>query len=589
MDLISVLQLLGGVGLFLYGMSLLGASLERVAGASLEKTLEKLTNNRIKGVALGAVVTGVIQSSAATVVMVVGFVNAGIMKLAQAVPVIMGANIGTTVTGQILRLGDIGDGNILLTLLKPSSFAPVCIGVGAGIMLISKRRRTKDIASIIIGLGILFFGMTTMESTLSPLKESETFQSIFFLFKKPFLGILLGAVVTAVLQSSSAAVGVLQAISSTGRITFSIAAPIILGMNIGKCVTVLIASIGTNKQAKRAVSIDVIINLIGVALFTIVVYSFNAIIGFSFWDSFVNRSSIANFHTLFNVVTSLVLLPFSGLLIKLSSVIIKDREHSKIEEELALLDDIFIKTPSLALEQSRKVILSMGSAVKENFEKCVSMLENYDERLVAELDDNERFLDKSETMLVDYLVKITSQNLSDSDSRLATELMHTVGDFERIGDYCINILSVAEYNKSSGLTFSSEGREELSYIKSAVAAIIDMTVEACRTDDIVIAARVEPLEETIDIIEETLKEKHISRLQSGLCNTQSGISFVEILTNMERIADHCSNIAVHILQRMSRQGTFDAHEHLRNIHQGGTEEYKALCRYYESIYCDPIK
>nr|MDD6335704.1 Na/Pi cotransporter family protein [bacterium] len=589
MDLISLLPLFGGIGLFLYGMSMLGTSLERVAGAKLESTLEKLTSNRVKGVALGAVVTAVIQSSAATVVMAVGFVNAGIMRLVQAVPVIMGANIGTTITGQILRLGDISNDNVFLALLKPSSFAPVCIAIGAAMRILCKKRKTKDIASILIGLGILFTGMVTMENTLAPLRDSESFRQLFFVFKNPLLGVLIGILVTGVLQSSSASVGVLQAISSTGTVTFSMAAPLIMGMNVGKCITVLIASIGTNKKAKRAVAIDIMINLIGATVIMAGVYAYQALFGFSFWDSTVTRGNIADFHSLFNIITTVLMFPFCGLLIKLSAKLVHDDGNTKIEQELALLDDIFLKTPSLALDQCKKVILSMGEAAVENFSLASSLLKEYDAKKRAKLEENETFLDRSETMLGDYLIKITGKNVTLEQSHRATEMMHTVGDLERVGDYAVNMAEVAEFNHNEEIGFSDQGKRELEHVTSAVQAILDMTMEAYKGDDRVICQRIEPLEETIDVLAEMLRTRHIERLKKGQCSTQSGISFVEALSNMERISDHCSNIAVHIIQRLSNDDTFDAHAHLSTAHQGVTEEYKALFKYYESLYCDPIR
>lgn len=589
MDLKSFLYLLGGIGLFLYGMNVLSSSLEKMAGVRLEKILEKLTNNRLKGVGLGAAVTAIIQSSAATSVMVIGFVNAGIMKLMQAIPVVMGANIGTTITAQILRLGDVSGENIILQLIKPSSFAPICILLGAALLLISKRSRTKDIASIIIGLGVLFFGMTTMETALSPLRDSQTFVDLFYIFRHPMLGLLLGLAVTAILQSSSAAVGILQAMSSTGTVTFSMAVPIIIGMNIGKCITVIIASIGTSKKAKRVVLIDVINNVIGAVCFMVFIYGFQSLIGFSMWDDVVNRGGIANFHTIFNVVTTVVLLPFCTGLINLSGKIIKDDDENKIEKEISLLNDMILKTPSVALQQCKKVIFTMLDAIQENYHIALGLMEKYDDKQAAALESNERFLDRSETVLGDYLIKITGKNISESDSRLATEIMHTVGDFERIGDYCVNLKEVAEYNLDQGLEFSAVCKKELEQMKSAVTHIINLTQEAYVNDDVVVAQRVEPLEDTIDMLEEMLKESHVERLKVGACSTQAGISFVEVVTNLEKIADHCSNVAVHITQRLTNNPSLDTHSHRQMLRQGPSEEFKALYRYYDDLYCSPIR
>lgn len=589
MDIANVLSLLGGIGLFLYGMNVLGKALEKLAGAGLEKTLEKLTGNKFKGILLGTAVTCVIQSSAATSVMIIGFLNAGIMKLAQAIPVIMGANIGTTITAQILRLGDISTDNMLLYLLKPSSFAPVCIAVGAAIMLVSKRSKTQNIASIIIGFGVLFFGMTTMESALAPLRDSEVFHNLLTMFENPLLGVAVGILITAILQSSSASVGMLQAMSSTGRVTFSMALPIVIGMNIGKCITVLIASIGTNKKAKRAVLIDVLNNVIGAAFFLIVICVYQKFIGFSFWNDAVTRGDIANFHSIFNIVTTALLLPFCGKLIKLSGKLVRDTQGSKMEQELQLLDDLFLKTPAIALNQCHTVMCSMAQTALENFDISCGLLANYDEKMRSVLEDNEHFMDKSETVLGEYVMKITSRDLDSGDHKDATEIMHSIGDFERIGDYCINIADVADYNANQNVSFSTEGNTELYYITSAVREILDMTAQAYQTQDPVIAYRIEPLEEAIDELVEVLKNKHVQRLQSGVCNMQKGISFVEILTHMERISDHCSNVAVQLLKKLSNDESFDPHAHLRTQHQGVTEEYRTLYQYYRTQFCVPVE
>ncbi len=589
MTIFSVLTLCGGIGLFLYGMSLLGTSLEKIAGAGLERTLERLTNSRLKGLALGAVVTGVIQSSAATTVMLVGFVNAGIMKFAQTVPVIMGANIGTTITGQILRLGDLSGSQLIFELIKPSSFAPIVIAIGSFMILITKRRKTRDIAHLLIGFGILFFGMTTMESALAPLKDSNAFQEIFFMFRNPLLGVLLGAVVTAVLQSSSASVGILQAISSTGTVTFSMAAPIIIGQNIGKCITVLIASIGTNKNAKRVVVCHLMINIIGAILFLVGIYGFQGLVGFSFWEKSMTRGNIADFHTLFNIATSVILLPFCSGLVSISKKILKDDAPSRADSSLALLDDIFLDRPTVALEQCRKVTLSMGETIQENYDMAVTLLHNFDEKTFEKLNENEDFLDKCETALGEYLVRITSQNIRREDQKEVAELLHSVGDFERIGDHCVNVAEVGQFNQEQGIYFSERGLEEIRIVTEAVKQVVTITLEAYKNDDLVVAYRVEPLEEVIDVLKEALKTHHIDRLSNGDCSVQAGISLTEFLTNMERISDHCSNIALHIIEKLNSSKSFDSHEYQQLMHRGLTEEYKALYKYYESKYYDPIK
>ena len=510
--------------------------------------------------------------------MLVGFVNAGIMKLSQTVPVMMGANIGTTVTGQILRLGDVnGTSSSLMKFLQPSSFAPLVIGIGAAIMLVSKKRRTKDIASLLIGFGILFFGMSTMEGALAPLKDSKSFRQLFFLFENPILGVLLGLVVTAILQSSSASVGLLQAISSTGAVTFSMAAPIVIGMNVGKCITVVLASIGTNKNAKRVVTCDLAMNIINACIYLTVIYTYQTFIGFSFWESPMTRGSIANFHTLFNIGTTVILFPFCSLLVKLAYKIIQNDEPSKIDKELALLDDIFLDRPTVALEQCKKVILAMGDAVKENYAIATSLIDSYDTKKIEQLNENERFLDKSETLLSEYLVRVTARGISKEQRSLAKEMMHSISDFERIGDHCMNIVDVIRYSKEQHIHFSAKAKSQLQYIKKAVEQVIYMTLEAFSIEDDTLASKVEPLEEVIDMLKETLKNEHILRLQDGNCNVQSSISYIELLTSFERISDHCSNIAFHILQKVNGNIS-DKH----TVHKNTTNEYKEL--YYSFLY-----
>ena len=586
MDLQSLLTMLGGVGLFLYGMKLMGQSLERFAGAKMEKTLEKLTSNRGKGVLLGAGVTAVIQSSSATIIMVIGFLNAGILKLMQAVPIIMGANIGTTITAQILRLGDINNDNLILQMLKPASFAPICVVIGAFVMLISKKNKTKDKAGIAVGLGILFIGMSMMESSVKPLASSPEFMELFLVLTNPVLGVLAGMCVTVLLQSSSASVGVLQAMSATGAITFSMAAPIVIGQNIGKCVTVLLASIGTNKNSRRAVCIDITMSIAGAILFLTAIYLYQGIIGFSFWDEPVNRGRIADFHTLFNLVTCIVMLPCINILITFAKKVVKDKNVSKIDEELALLDPIFIQNPSVALEQCKKVMVSMTDAVMENYKLCTACLYQHDPLSAEKIRENESFLDKTESVLGEYLVKITEQHLVGEDNRLATEFMHTVGDFERIGDHCMNLLEVSEYNMEQEIGFSKDALFELNFLSRAVGEALDTTVTAYQQEKESVCHKIGPLEDVVDDMVDTLKSKRIIRLQTGACTTEGGISYIEVLTNMERISDHCINISMHLHQRIIRE-SLDTHK--SEVFDREADEYKAMKVYYEKQYLDPVK
>lgn len=545
------MPLLAGVGLFLYGMSMLGGALEKLAGAGLEKILQKLTSNRIKGVLLGTGVTGVIQSSSATIVMVIGLLNAGIIQLAQALPVIMGANIGSTVTAQILRLGDLGGAGVLIQLLKPSSFGAILIALGACLYMFTKKNSSKNWGNICMGLGMIFFGMNTMEKTLLPLSEAAWFSDMLTVLQNPFLGILVGVAMTAVLQSSSASVGILQALSATGAITFSSAMPIILGQNLGKCVTVVLASIGSKKSAKRAVFLDVMVNFSGLVVFAAVFYAIQGIWGLPFWDSVVNRGNIADFHTLFNIATTVILLPFCNQMIRLATKLIKDKALSAREQEMARLDDLLIKTPSIALQQARGVIVSMGESALEAYRLARELNGKYTPENMAKLSEAEDFLDRSELALNNYILKITPNDLSAAESQMATELLHSLGDFERIGDHAENIAEVAQYNHENNVKFSAQGWAELNILFDAVEQVLENTVTMYRTEDLEAAEKVEPLEQVVDDLQEELRDRHVRRLQAGSCHVESGISFVELLTDLERISDHCTNVASNVIQRKS--------------------------------------
>ena len=583
----SVLMMLGGIGMFLYGMKLMGSSLESAAGAKMEKILEKLTSNKAKGVALGAGVTAVIQSSAATIIMVVGFLNAGILKLAQGVPVIMGANIGTTITAQILRMGDISGDNILLVLLKPSTFAPLLIVVSAFIMLMSKRQSVKDKTGIFMGLGILFMGMTFMQNSFAPLAESEEFSHIFTLFANPFLGVAVGMMVTILLQSSSAAVGVLQATASTGVVTFAMAAPITIGCNLGKCVTVLLASIGVNRDAKRAVSIDVTMCVLGSVLFLVVIYLYQGIIGFNFWEDTVNMGGVANFHTLFNVVVAVVFLPFINPLIKLAGKLVKDKsEYTKMDQELAMLDPRFFDTPNVALEQCRKVINIMCDTGRDSFNVACDLVDEYDEDKRQIVNDNEAFLDKTETVLGEYIVHITEHPLSARQNVFATELLHTVGDMERIGDHIDNLAEESEIMHHDGIKYSDQSMVEFGYLRDAINEILEMTSKAYETEDTSLVLKVEALEEIIDDMVDAMKINHATRLKEGTCTVERGVSFIEMLTDIERISDHCNIVCQHLLQRLNG---WELSTHDRT-HENEEERqaYDALYEDYRVKYLQPL-
>ena len=592
MDVLSILQLLGGIGLFLYGMNLMGSSLEKLAGGGLERILEKLTTSKRKGVGqlkgwgLGAGVTAIIQSSAATSIMLIGFVNAGIMKLSQAIPVVMGANVGSTVTAQILRLGDIGSDNLVLQLLKPSSFAPMLVGIGAFILLFTKNKKAKQVAGIMVGMGVLFYGMTTMENVFAPLKESAAFRNAFTSFSNPLLGILIGLVITAIIQSSSASVGILQALSATGSVTYATAVPIIIGQNLGKCMTIILGSIGANKKAKRVSLSYLFFNIFGAIIFTTLIYVIYYTVGIPFFQDTVNRGDIANVHFLFNFLTSILLLPLSDKLADFTGKVSNDTGSSKTDKELSNLDDMLLNTPTIALEQCKQAINSMLDSIYENYKIATGLIYHYDESKLAQLDENEAFIDKCESALSAYLVKINSKRLSGDDRLAVAEMLNSVSDFERMGDHCVNIYYVAQDKNSQNIHFSPAGHAEVDTIIAAVDNIMKTTFDAFKTNNVTAANRVEPLAETIDKLKETIKSHHVERLQTGDCGIEGGIALVDLVTSFERIASHCGNVSLHIIKRVDNDRDFDdMHGHANDSF---SEEYKALYHYYESQYIAPI-
>lgn len=595
MDFFSILTLLGGVGLFLFGMNLMGASLKNLAGGSLEKVLEKLTTGKnqftgtIKGFSLGTAVTAIIQSSAATTIMLIGFVNAGIMKLGQAIPVVFGANIGSTATAQILRLGDLSETSFILKLLKPSSFAPILICIGAFIILFTSNNKKRDVASILVGLGILFLGMNTMEGVFAPLKESESFQNLFTSFNNPLLGILIGLVLTAIIQSSSASVGILQAISSTGVVTYGTAIPIIIGQNIGKCMTIILGGIGANKKAKRVSLSYLMFNIFGAVFFVVVIYGLQLFIDMPFMAKVVNRGNIANVHFMFNFITSLILLPFSNQVAKITGKIIKDDEESKIDKELATLDPRLIATPAIAISQARNVMFAMADCIRENFDIARKLISEYNEEEAAKLEENEDFIDKCESSLNNFLLKVTSQNNMSRAERLdVSELLNSLSDMERIGDHCENLLVVSRNIHEQKISFSDQGMKEIEMALKATANIIDMTLSAFKEDDLQAISRIEPLAQTISEITELIKDHHVIRLQVGECGIPGGFALVDILTSLDRIGSHCKNIGLHIAKKIRGTHMDEMHGHIYITGYKTSEEYKALYVYYSSMYEDPI-
>ncbi len=584
-DIVSIfIKAIGSIALFIYGMTILGGRLEKLSSGRMEKVLEKLSNNVFKSVMLGALVTAAVQSSAATTVIVVGLVNAGIMRLSSAIGVIMGANIGTTITGQILRLGDLeNNDNIgaVLKLLSPTTLAPFIAAVGLIIFMLSKKEGVKTIGEILIGVGILFTGMNSLTDAVSPLSELQAFRDLFATLKNPILGIIVGAVVTILLQSSSASVGILQTISTTGVLTFSAAFPIIMGQNIGTCVTPIISAVGAGKNAKRAAAVHLYFNIIGTILFLVVVYALQGLIGLPFWDKSIDMGGIANFHTFFNIVVTICFLPFTHLLEKLAMITIRDKkteDGTPVSEFTApALEDRLLVSPSLAVQQASNTALAMGNLAFYNFENMRGLFTgNYDEKLIASLKDNEENIDRMEDRLNAYLVKINECELTDFENRRVTELLHLSSEFERIGDYTMNLIEDAEKLHENSVTFSPEAIRELDVISRACEEIIGMAIRCVELNDAALAAKVEPLEETIDYLNETLKARHIERLKEGKCVVESGVNFLDLLINLERISDHCSNIAVYVIGSQKNNTVINRHEFIQNAHAAKDESYVRL-------------
>ncbi len=588
LSITDLITLVGAIATFLFGMSTMTDGLEKLSSGRLERILERLTSNVVKGVLLGAMVTGLIQSSAATTVMCVGFVNAGIMRLEQTVGIIMGANIGTTVTAQLLRLGDISSDNVLLALLKPSVLGPLLAAVGVLFYMFIRGGKKRIIGQIILGLGLLFIGMKTMEGAVSGLQELPEFQALFSAFSNPLLGILVGAAVTALLQSSSASMGILQAVSSTGLVYFNTAIPLIMGQNIGTCITAILSSIGASRNAKRTAAVHLLFNVIGTAFFLAVLYAGNALIGFPFWENVMDMGSIANLHLGFNIGCTLLLLPFHKVLVKIVERLVPGDAGAP---EFNLLDERFLSSPSVALEQARSAVVSMGEKARENLGLAVDLLTDYDEKKLERLNENEITIDKLENTLDSYLVKLTDRALTDPESALVSELLHTLTNFERIGDYAVNVSEIATTMRQREIAFSDVARKEVDAITSAVKATLDITLECYEKRDHDLALHVEPLEEVVDLMEEVLKNRHVERLKAGACTIELGTQFLELTINLERISDHCSNVAMLIVRQTApaSQHLPDTHAYLKYLHAGGDHDFDALFAAYRAQYFAPIE
>ena len=589
MDIANIVAMFGAIATFLFGMSTMTDGLEKLSSGRLEHILERLTSNVFKGVLLGAVVTGLIQSSAATTVMCVGFVNAGIMKLEQTVGIIMGANIGTTVTAQLLRLGDIDADNIVMMFLQPSFLGPILAVVGIIFYMFIKGGHKRIVGQIVLGLGLLFIGMNTMSSAVEPLKNLPEFQSVFTAFSNPLLGVAVGAAVTALLQSSSASMGILQAISTTGVVSFNIAMPLIMGQNIGTCITALISSVGASKNAKRTAMIHLFFNIIGSVFFLVVLYAGNALFRFPFWENTMDMGSIANLHLAFNIACTALLLPFHRQLVKLVKAVVPGDAE---ERELSVLDDRFLSSPSLALERAHDAVVQMSEFARDNYRLAVELIWKFDAKKLERLNETEVALDKLEGLLDNYLVKLTDRALTAEESTRVSELLHTLSDFERIGDYAVNVSESAVVLHDRNITFSPQARAELERLTAAVGETLDKTVACYQSRQRTLAVQVEPLEEVVDLIAATLKNRHVERLKAGECTIELGTQFRELLINLERMSDHCSNVALHILRQTSSPDDkvrIDSHAYMHELHHGGfNQEFDDLFQEYRTKYFQPI-
>ncbi len=570
MNFFSVLAIFGGLSFFLYGMHVMSSGLKKLAGSKLEGTLKVMTSNPFKGLLLGIVITMAIQSSSAMTVMLVGFVNSGLMTLGQTIGVIMGSNIGTTVTAWLLSLSGIESDNIVIGLLKPDNFSPILAFIGVLMIMLSKKGRQRDIGSIFIGFAVLMYGMQIMGNAVKPLTEIEGFTNLLLLFSNPFIGIVVGALFTAVIQSSAASIGVLQAFALTGSLSFGAALPIILGQNIGTCVTSVLSSIGANINAKRVTIVHIYFNLIGTAIFLIVFYTLDAFLHFAFVNQPVQVYHIALIHSIFNISSTAILFPFIRLLEKAACLTIRDKNT---QESYVLLDERLMLSPAFAIAECSNQTVKMIRLARRALLDSIRLLENYDEKLAEEVEKNESIIDTYEDKLGTFLVQLSSKELAHSDSSQISQLLHTIGDIERISDHALNLKKAAEEMHDKKLQFSGSANRELSVLLSAVRMIMDMTVESFENGSREAAAKVEPLGEVIDSLKDEIKMRHITRLKNGQCTIELGFILSDILSNLERISSHCSDIALCMIQ--IKEDALDMHGYkleLQNSAQGGFKE-----------------
>lgn len=587
MDIFDLFTFVGGLAFFLFGMKIMGDGLAKASGGKLEQILEKLTSNRLTAVLLGAGVTAVIQSSSATTVMVVGFVNSGIMQLKQAIGIIMGANIGTTATSWILSLTGIEGESFFVQLLKPTSFSPVLAFVGIILIMFSKSEKKHDIGMIFVGFAVLMFGMDTMSGAVKGLREVEGFTSLLVKFAHPIMGVLVGAIFTAVIQSSSASVGILQALCATGSVSYGVALPIIMGQNIGTCITAIISSIGANKNAKRAAAVHLYFNLIGTVVLMLVFYIMHAFAPFAFMQESANAAGIAVVHSIFNVVTTVMLLPFGNQLEKLACATVgrtAGEEEGDETEIFRELDPRFLDRPALACQQCKEALHDMTQITLKALTDAMSLFREYDSKKAEKVRKYEKQIDQYEDRLGNYMVTLSSRNLSDRDSRSVAMMLHDIGDIERISDHARNIMEAAQEMHEKELNFSEKGQEEIRIFSEALQDIVTTTFSALEQEDLSKAYKVEPLEETIDELNDEMKRRHIKRLQKGTCSINMGFILSDLTTNYERIADHCSNIAISLLQL---EEEFDPHVYMHDLKHGNNQQFHEYYNNYKNKYMLP--
>lgn len=590
MDIFSVLTMAGGLALFLYGMNVMGEGLSRASGGRLEKILEKLTSSTLRGVLLGAGVTAVIQSSSATTVMVVGFVNSGIMTLRRAVGIIMGANIGTTVTSWILSLSGIEGDSFLIKMLKPSSFSPILAMIGVAFLLFSKKDRRRDAGTIMVGFAVLMTGMETMSGAVKPLAQVPEFTNLFLAFENPVLGMVAGTVLTAVIQSSSASVGILQALCVTGAVSYGAALPIIMGQNIGTCVTALLSAIGAKKNAKRAAFVHLYFNLIGTVVFMTAFYAANSFVHFDFLGGAANAAGIAVVHTVFNVAATLLWLPFHSLLEKLATVTVRDNGGGERQTEqelaaLAALDDRFLENPALAIEHCRMASSHMAAITARSINEALSLFKTFDAEKLERVIEEEDVVDRYEDRLGTYLIQVAKNEMQTKDSHTLSTLLHSIGDIERISDHAVNIVKAAKEIYDKNLAFSEAAEAELRVFFAAVTEVVRVAMEAVCTDDLALAKQVEPLEEVIDDLSDEIKKRHIDRLCEGRCTIELGFILSDLTTSCKRVADHCSNIAVCLIQ--ADHDEFGRHAYLDSLKEADNNEFREKFHAYRKQYALP--